>query len=115
MAKRKYNESYIKFGFTSLIDQGVEKGCSELIAANCLSYMHLFDISFPRMYFFTRYISLAADSVCSAFPLTAQRLPAPKTTACNNFAFLSIFFMYRLSVVPPRTDRWLIAPSMSFV
>ena len=25
MAKRKYNESYIKFGFTSLVDQGVEK------------------------------------------------------------------------------------------
>ena len=26
MAKRKYNDSYIKFEFTSLIDQGVEKG-----------------------------------------------------------------------------------------
>ena len=26
MAKRKYNDSYIKFGFTSLNDQGLEKG-----------------------------------------------------------------------------------------
>ena len=26
MAKRKYNESYIKFGFTSLNDHGTEKG-----------------------------------------------------------------------------------------
>ena len=26
MAKRKYNDSYIKFGFTSLNDQGIEKG-----------------------------------------------------------------------------------------
>ena len=26
MAKRKYNDSYIKFRFTLLIDQGVEKG-----------------------------------------------------------------------------------------
>ena len=26
MAKRKYNESYIKFGLTSLNDQGIEKG-----------------------------------------------------------------------------------------
>ena len=26
IAKRKYNDSYIKFGFTSLNDQGIEKG-----------------------------------------------------------------------------------------
>ena len=54
---------------------------------------------FPRLYFFTRYISLAADSACSTIPLGPQCLPAPRTTACNNLEFL-IFFMYCLSVVP---------------
>ena len=67
-----------------------------------LSFVHAFVRYckiFHKCIFLTRSISLAADSACSAFPLAAQRLHAPRTTACNNFAFSGIFFMYHLSVV----------------
>ena len=74
--------------------------CSKLVTTNRLLCMHLLRYcKVFRKCIFTRY-RLAADSAGSAFPPAAQRLPAPMKTACNNFAFFNIFFMYRLSVVP---------------
>ena len=46
--------------------------CSEFITANRLSCIYL--LRFCRICVFTRYISFAADSACSALPLAAQRL-----------------------------------------
>ena len=74
---------------------------SKLIATNCLSCMHFNIARFSaNVFFHTLYFA------CCRFSL--QHLPAPRTTACNNFAFLSIFFMYHLSVILPPTDHWLI-------
>ena len=55
--------------------------CSELITANRLLCMHLLRYcKVFRKSIFTRYISLAAGSACSALPLAAQRLSTAMTT-----------------------------------
>ena len=56
MAKRKYNDSYIKFGFTSLNDQGIEKGqgvvCSRVLSFESLrpsKLCHHLNTSHPEL------------------------------------------------------------------